>query len=61
MDYLIFSKESDELIDIFSFNEKELEKYLTKNPSFYAEEAHEEDIEMEEEDDSDIDDFYEEE
>lgn len=57
MQYLIFSKETNELIDIFKFEEKELEKYLAQNVDFYAEESEFEDIEDELSDD--IDDYSE--
>ena len=39
MQYLIFSKETNELIDVFNFDEKELKNYLNKNSDFYAEES----------------------
>lgn len=58
MEYLVFSKETDELIDIFTFTDEELAKYLKKNPDFYVEEAHEDDVEVEEEDDGDIPDYF---
>lgn len=58
MQYLIFSKETNELIDIFDFNDIELKKYLSKNSDFYAEESRE--IEEDFLDDDMYDEFLEE-
>ena len=58
MTYVIYSKETNEIIDIFSFTDKELEAYLANNPDHYAEEDEFEDDMFYEDDDEYEDDEF---
>lgn len=52
MKYLIFSKETNEFIDVLDFEEKDLNTYLLQNNDHYAEEAVD-DFEFDEDEDED--------